>query len=587
MLTSLVRASLEGAVLVAGIWIVGRLWPRLSARTLAMLWWCAAAKFLLALVWVTPIELPILPGPQAGPVVASAIASSGSGTDSISPTSFVASDQSVHTEKGRDWRPVLLGLWAGGVALAMIVGIRRWRITADLVGRSEPATEDTTQMATEVAAAIGLKRAPPVRTSNDVGTPFVAGALRPVVVVPADRFAALTSDEKRMALCHELAHVKRADLWLGCVPALAERLFFFHPLVRLAAREYAVCREAACDAAVIDALETSPQEYGRLLLALGVTPGRMAVAAAGASWSFSTLKRRITMLREPTSHSWAVRAVAAIVVTAAIAAIVPLRLSARPQAAVLKGGLTPGREGGLAPGRTPLEILTTPPKEGEQPEQRESKERELNYVLFLDDHHTNMSGSMRDIDTARRYRRNTERMLWFRQAGKEYVVREPSVIDQVLNLWAPVNVIGDQQGKVGGRQGELGARQGEIGERQGRIGAEQGMIGAKQGEIGARQGRLAAREVAARTDAERRSIDAERQRLDEEMRALDRQMRDIDAKMRDLDTPMRDLDDQMRVLDREMQALDLAMRSAVKAAETGMQALIDKSIASGVATAVK
>ena len=32
MLTSLVRASVEGAVLVAGIWIVGRLWPRWSRR---------------------------------------------------------------------------------------------------------------------------------------------------------------------------------------------------------------------------------------------------------------------------------------------------------------------------------------------------------------------------------------------------------------------------------------------------------------------------------------------------------------------------------------------------------------------------
>ena len=345
-----------------------------------------------------------------------------------------------------------------------------------------------------------------------------------------------------------------------------------------------VCREAACDAAVIDALETSPREYGRLLLALGVTPGRMAVAAAGASWSFSTLKRRITMLREPSTHSWTGRAIAGAVVAVAVAGIVPLRLGARPQSAVLERGLTPGREGGLTPGRSTLEPWATLAAE---PEQREQKEREINYVLFLDDHHTNMSGSMRDIDTARRHRRNGERLLWFRQAGREYVVRDPSVIDQVLILWAPVNVIGDQQGKVGGRQGEIGAKQGEIGERQGRVGAEQGVIGAKQGAIGDRQGKLAAREVSARTDEERRSIDAERKRLDEEMRALDRQMRELDAKMRDLDTPMTDLDQQMRVLDREMQALDMKMRAAVKQAETEMQALMNQSIASGVAVPVK
>ena len=577
MLTSLVRASMEGAVLVAGIWIAGRLWPRLSARTLAMLWWCAAAKFLLALVWIAPVELPILPAPQAGRIAGQATESSGA--DSISAAMPAPSDQSAATENYRDWRPVLLGLWAGGVALAMIAGIRRWRITANLVERSEPATADTTEMATEVAEAIGLKRAPPVRTSNDVGTPFVTGALRPVVVVPADRFAALSSDEKRMALCHELAHVKRADLWLGCVPALAERLFFFHPLVRLAAREYALCREAACDAAVIDALDTSPREYGRLLLALGVTPGRMAVAAAGASWSFSTLKRRITMLREPSNHSWKGRASAAALVTVGVAAIVPLRLSARPQRGV--------EQASLASPRTPLEILTTPAKTRDEPQQPEPGEREMNYVLFLDGKNTTMSGSTRDIEIAGRHRRNGERLLWFRQAGGEYVVRDPSVIEQVMNLWAPVNAIGEAQGKLGSRQGELGARQGDIGQRQGRVGVEQAVIGSKQAAIADRQGRLAAREASVRTDADRRSIDAEHRQLDDEMRALDRQMQDLDARMRDLDKPMRDLDDQMQVLNGQMQELDLRMRGAIRAAETQMQALIDKSIASGVATAVK
>ena len=578
MLTSLVRASLEGAVLVAGIWIVGRLWPRLSARTLAMLWWCAAAKFLLALVWVTPVELRILPAPQAGPVAAQAILSSRPGGDTISPTTPVPSDQSFRTGKGRDWRPVLLGLWTGGVALAMIVGIRRWRITADLVERSEPAPDDTTRMATEVAAAIGLKRAPPVRASNDVGTPFVAGALRPVVVVPADRFAALSSDEKRMVLCHELAHVKRADLWLGCVPALAERLFFFHPLVRLAAREYALCREAACDAAVIDALETSPREYGRLLLALGVAPGRMAIAAAGAPWSFSALKRRITMLREPAGRSWTGRAVAAIVVTAAVAAIVPVRLSARPQ---------PRPDHGLTPARTPLEILTTPAKEGREPEQRKLKEPEINYVLFLDGPSTETSGTSQDMETARRYRRGGERLLWFRQNGREFVVRDPAVIQQVLDIWKPVNVIGAQIGKLGGRQGELGARQGELGARQGRIGAEQGAIGAQQGALGARQGVLAERQISVRSDAERRSIDEEYRRIDEDMRALDRQMRELDARMREFEKPMDDLNKQMDVLNREMAVVSTTMQAAVDQAKTEMQALMDKSIGSGVAAPVK
>ena len=106
-----------------------------------------------------------------------------------------------------------------------------------------------------------------------------------------------------MALCHELAHMKRGDVWLGCVPAAAERIFFFHPLAHLAAREYVFWREAACDAAVLAALDAAPQSYGRLLLDLGVSRQRATLAAAGAAWSFSNLRRIIVMLDHPSAPS--------------------------------------------------------------------------------------------------------------------------------------------------------------------------------------------------------------------------------------------------------------------------------------------
>ena len=335
MLAALIRASLEGAVLVAGIWSLGKLWPRLSARVLTMLWWCAAAKFLLAIVWTTPIELRILPAGAEAPALERLTSAAQADQPPLNlrrsaealakAEASALQNQDLAGSAGRGlpppptapragWTALLLGTWLGGVALALSFSVRRWRTTARIVRRAEAAPYQTELLALDVARALGLRRAPPIRVSKDVATPLVAGILEPTVVLPAERFAALSVAEQRMALCHELAHVKRADLWLGCVPALAERIFFFHPLVRLAAREYALCREAACDAAVIDTLDTSPQEYGRLLLALGVTPRRTAAAAAGAPWSLSTLKRRITMLAEPSSHSPGTRTLAAAAV---------------------------------------------------------------------------------------------------------------------------------------------------------------------------------------------------------------------------------------------------------------------------------
>jgi len=57
--------------------------------------------------------------------------------------------------------------------------------------------------------------------------------------------------------------------------------------------------------------------------------------------------------------------------------------------------------------------------------------------------------------------------------------------------------------------------------------------------------------------------------------------------MREFEKPMDDLNQQMDVLNREMAVVSATMQAAVDQAKTEMQALIDKSIASGAATAVK
>ncbi len=61
MLEILLRASLEGAILVGAVWALCRFVPRLSPATRTALWWCVAAKFVLALVWTAPVDIPILP----------------------------------------------------------------------------------------------------------------------------------------------------------------------------------------------------------------------------------------------------------------------------------------------------------------------------------------------------------------------------------------------------------------------------------------------------------------------------------------------------------------------------------------------
>ena len=60
MMWTLVRASLRAPVVVVAVWALSRTLT-LAPATQTLLWWCAAAKFVLVLVWTAPIAIPILP----------------------------------------------------------------------------------------------------------------------------------------------------------------------------------------------------------------------------------------------------------------------------------------------------------------------------------------------------------------------------------------------------------------------------------------------------------------------------------------------------------------------------------------------
>jgi bla regulator protein blaR1 len=586
MLEILVRASVEGALLAATIWGLCRFLPRLSPATRTALWWCVSAKFIVALFWTAPVTVPVLPAAAASIHEAQMAVTAPPAVVEHAEGSRPG-DVPEPARPNPGWALALVMTWLTGVVVAGGVGVRRWKQMAGVMARSAPSPPETEAMAAELASLLDLRRVPRVRLSADVGTPLVTGILRPLILLPAGPFGALSQRERRLALCHELTHVKRGDLWLGCVPAIAERVFFFHPLAHFAAREYALCREAACDAHVLAVLDAAPQEYGRLLLGLGVSRPRTSLAVAGAPWSFSTLSRRIAMLDSPTTRSTGSRVAAAAVIGIVALAIAPLRIAARPAAvdAAMEAAPQPrpADVAGTALDSTGARIGSVDAAE----DRAVQKERDLNYVLFLDDERTTISGSTQDINSARRYRRGGERMLWFRHGSHEYVIRDPAILDQVIDLWKPVSEIGDQQGVLGTRQGQLGTEQGELGTRQGELGTQQGILGTRQGQLGTMQGILAAREPSIRTEADRDAFEQERRRIDREMRELGREMRALDAKMHEFDKPMRELGAQMEVLGKEMEVLGRKMEEEVRKAESALRALFDRAIGTGAAEIVQ
>jgi signal peptidase I len=331
---SLLTGSLHGAVVIALIWLASRHIPNVPASVQAALWWLAALKLLLTLLPVPALSIPLLPAEAHSTALQANLPASeitaGTSVSVATDRSAAGLHRGPATDGGRvsRWLVALIGVWFLGLALQAIRLVMALRTLRAVVRRSvSPVAEDTALVA-QLADIIGLTCIPQVRASGEIDTPQLAGVHRPIVLVPAAATAALMSDERAMALCHELMHIRRHDLALGWVPALAEHLFFFHPLARLAAREYVTAREAACDAAVVRALGVSPKDYGRLLVRVGVAGSVSAFAVGGASPAISSLRRRLEMLQHVGATTVSRRSISCIA-TVMFVAMMPFQLVAR------------------------------------------------------------------------------------------------------------------------------------------------------------------------------------------------------------------------------------------------------------------
>jgi beta-lactamase regulating signal transducer with metallopeptidase domain len=323
----LLEGSAYGAVIVAVVWVVCRRIRAIPPSARALLWWLASLRLVVALLPLPSLGIAVLPPPTAVQPRIELPDTSGR----------VVDDPRLVTTGVPETTPDpalplvvtgLVALWFGGVTLQAfqlcVVYIRLRR----MVGRSRPITPDEAEIVERLAGLLALRRVPAVRVSPEIQTPLVVGIVRPTVLLPAAEIGALVLAEREMAICHELAHVRRRDLVLGWIPALAERLFFFHPLARLAAREYVAEREAACDALVVHAMDVAPRDYGQMLVRLGVGRFGPVFTATVSSPSISSLRRRLDMLHDSTAARPR-RGGKLLLAVLAMAVIAPLQFTAR------------------------------------------------------------------------------------------------------------------------------------------------------------------------------------------------------------------------------------------------------------------
>lgn len=474
--------SLQSAVLVALVWGVCRLLPQLPSATRCRLWWLVAAQAVLGLLWSSPLELAVLPAPAAVTAPAMALPAFDAAVQAA-PVTYAATALESATMTA-SWPLLLLAAWAAGVLLMLMHSLRGYRASRALVRSATECTDAGLQQALQLAAeAHGLRRSPQLKLSAQIRSPQLIGPWRPVLLLPARELPTMSADDLDMALTHELIHLQRRDLWWGLLPALSQHLFFFHPLVHVAAREYALAREEACDGAVVAGHDHCRHDYGRLLVQLGVAP-RPAVGVASASPNLRSLKRRLRTLQQTRS----VPRVASLAITAlfVVIGIAPLRLvaapppPAAPQAPVAPTAPTPPAPPAPAPEPPPAPPPVSAPQPPQPPQAPaaprapappEALADDVSFVthgklnitrqpaqafVLIGGESNFVDASVADLKQARRDAGNDQPALWVRRGQDRYLIRDPAVLKALGHTQTEVAALGTAQAELGNRQAAIG-----------------------------------------------------------------------------------------------------------------------------------
>ncbi|HEX4056421.1 MAG TPA: M56 family metallopeptidase [Tepidisphaeraceae bacterium] len=316
-MTTLLNGLWQGAMLVALVWIMLKIVPRLNAATRYVIWW------ITMLVAVILPLLPMVPGTALrGSQSSEALASN---RESVllmpvravnipafiqihsAPLASADGALSPTADGSKPWFPirVRVGPISGTIAVVWVIAslsllvrlASGYHSLRRLKHRAIPASERLQARVGQLAANAGISRQARLMISKDVAAPMALGLFDPVILIPQSLPAQMSgADFDHMAL-HELAHLRRRDDWVNLLQHLLIALLPIQPMLFWIGRELSLERETACDDWVVAFTGTAKPYAASLARIAELTLwARCGILASGAAGRPSQLYRRVQHL---------------------------------------------------------------------------------------------------------------------------------------------------------------------------------------------------------------------------------------------------------------------------------------------------
>ena len=324
ILPILVDAALKGAVLVAIAAIAALALRKRSAASRHAVWSAAVVGhlaipvFMLSLPeWRMPV-LPSAPWMSSEPVTANSVSAGATSQAAIDNAVKDGVKQATSTQKPTTVEsaargnflsepaavgsPVLVShpistfaliatIWFVGATLVLLrLALGTWQVGR--LARVGARVEDGAWLSLmqRLANRLGVTRPLTLLRGDRLAVPVTWGIVYPAVLLPQDADT-WTEERRRFVLVHEMAHVKRFDALTQLLAQIAVALFWFDPLVWIAAHQMRVEREHACDDFVLRD-GTMPSLYAGELLEMVRSIGTPRHDRAAPAFAALAMARR-------------------------------------------------------------------------------------------------------------------------------------------------------------------------------------------------------------------------------------------------------------------------------------------------------
>ncbi|HZJ00605.1 MAG TPA: M56 family metallopeptidase, partial [Gemmatimonadaceae bacterium] len=224
----------------------------------------------------TPVAAPAAPAPVQGKVE--------------SPAQTPPSSTTIATRKWSSL-PVVAVLWITGAVIVLLrLAVGTWKVGRLAKNGDRVDDGEWLSLTQRLANRLGITRPLTLLRGDRLAVPVTWGVVYPAVLLPPDSIE-WPEERRRFVLVHEMAHVKRFDALTQLIAQLTIAIFWFDPLIWLAAHRMRVEREHACDDYVIRD-GTKPSLYAGELLEMVQSIGLPRHERAAPAFAALAMARR-------------------------------------------------------------------------------------------------------------------------------------------------------------------------------------------------------------------------------------------------------------------------------------------------------